>query len=185
MIFGFRCVTESNLSSEEEEEEEEEGEETEFAGGLKDRVVWTISALIAASARHFLLKEVVREHKEMEKLVLSDKEEEGTLVMDRDGLKECREEEEEHVSDGCEQNNRTMVPNVRMRMRHQARVQLKSGGWVEGATLVVVRPSGGKDDGDVDDDAELALGAFGYGLYGQAVHALLKTRSYMLEMNSF
>ena len=62
----------------------------DFAGGLKLRVVWTISALIAASARHYLLRELVEEHEEIEKLVLTDKEGEGTLVMNKEGLAELR-----------------------------------------------------------------------------------------------
>jgi hypothetical protein len=35
------------------------------------------------------------------------------------------------------------------------------------------------------EDAELALGAFGGGIYGEAVQVLLKNESYLLEMNSF
>jgi outer membrane lipoprotein SlyB len=69
-----------------------------------------------------------------------------------------------------------------MRMRHEQRVQLKDGVWMEGVTLVVVRPCSGGGDGE---DAELALGAFGGGIYGEAVQVLLKNKSYLLEMNSF
>lgn len=159
-----------------------EGGEVDIAGGLKTRVMWTISALIAASARHFMLEEVVREHEEMESLVLVDKEGEGTVVMDKEGMRECRMKEA-NVSDQGWGRGRTMVPSVRMRMRHEARLMLPSGVCVEGATLVVVRASAaGKDD---VEDAELALGAFGNEIYRQAVTELLKSRSYMLEMNSF
>ncbi|KAI4962723.1 hypothetical protein ZWY2020_025893 [Hordeum vulgare] len=31
-------------------------------GGLKLRVVWTISSLIAASTRHYLLRSIIKEH---------------------------------------------------------------------------------------------------------------------------
>ncbi|KAL5779662.1 hypothetical protein ACOSQ2_010399 [Xanthoceras sorbifolium] len=157
-------------------ENPEDRADTDIAGGLKTRVMWTISALIAASARHFMLDEIVREHHEMEKLVLLDREGEGTVVMDKEGMRECRLEAA-HVSD-----NRTLVPSVRMRMSHVPRLMLEGGVWVEGATLVVVRPSVQKDD---VDDADLALGAFGDGIYRETVLRLLKTRSYMLEMNSF
>ncbi|KAJ6774364.1 hypothetical protein OIU79_017715 [Salix purpurea] len=68
------------------------GAEIDFTGGLKTRVVWTISALIAASARHYLLNDVVKEHREMERLVLVDREGEGTVAMEKEGLRECREE---------------------------------------------------------------------------------------------
>lgn len=62
-----------------------------------------------------------------------------------------------------------------------------SGGMVtKGATLVVVRPVvvGG---GDVEDRDWLAAEAFGKeeGVYPEAVERLLKSRSYVLEMNSF
>ncbi|PON61586.1 F-box domain containing protein [Parasponia andersonii] len=190
------------------------GEAADFARGLKSRVVWTISALIAASARHYLLKEVVREQRELERLVLRDRDGEGTVVMDKAGMSELRaaaaahvsqEEEDDEDEDGGEgSRNRTRVPNVRMRMRHAPRLELNDGVWAEGATLVVVRPSMGDRDGDessgtqlgraggrddvaeeLREDAELATAAFGEGLYGEAVQALLKGRSYILEMNSF
>ncbi|KAK3230856.1 hypothetical protein Dsin_002737 [Dipteronia sinensis] len=155
---------------------ENPGDVEDIGGGLKSRVMWTISALIAASARHFMLEEIVREHHEMESLVLLDREGEGNVVMDKEGMRECRLGAA-HVSE-----NRTLVPSVRMRMRHVPRLVLECGVLVEGATLVVVRPSLEKDD---VDDAELALGAFGHGIYRETVQRLLKTRSYMLEMNSF
>ncbi|PRQ21463.1 putative F-box domain-containing protein [Rosa chinensis] len=180
VILGFRSVgeTPSQVTA---------GAEPDLTGGLKVRVVWTISALIAASARHYLLKEVVREQSGLECLVLRDREAEGTVVMEKEGLRECREEGEEFADedeglDRC----RTRVPSVRMRMRHVPRLELKGGLWVEGATLVVVRPSlvGGGGDMAVED-GELALRAFGNGLYGEVAQKLLKARSYLLEMNSF
>ncbi|KAL6176965.1 hypothetical protein ACLB2K_053597 [Fragaria x ananassa] len=184
VILGFRSVGESPAPA-------PAGAESDFAGGLKVRVVWTISALIAASARHYLLKEVVREQTGLECLVLRDREAEGAVVMEKDGLRECREEgevvgDEEEGLDRC----RTRVPSVRMRMRHVPRLELKGGLWVEGATLVVVRPSygGGNGNGNDDmaaEDGELALKAFGDGLYGEVAQKLVKARSYLLEMNSF
>lgn len=180
VILGFRSVGEAPAPL-------NAGAESDFAGGLKVRVVWTISALIAASARHYLLKEVVREQSGLECLVLRDREGEGTVVMEMEGLRECREEgevvvDEEEELDRC----RTRVPSVRMRMRHVPRLELKGGLWVEGATLVVVRPSCDGCGGDMAvEDGELALRAFGDGLYGEVVHKLLKARSYLLEMNSF
>nr|XP_011464592.1 PREDICTED: LOW QUALITY PROTEIN: F-box protein At1g22220 [Fragaria vesca subsp. vesca] len=178
VILGFRSVGESPAPA-------PAGAESDFAGGLKVRVVWTISALIAASARHYLLKEVVREQTGLECLVLRDREAEGAVVMEKDGLRECREEgeevgDEEEGLDRC----RTRVPSVRMRMRHVPRLELKGGLWVEGATLVVVRPSYGGGD-MAAEDGELALKAFGDGLYGEVAQKLVKARSYLLEMNSF
>lgn len=164
-------------------------EDVDIAGGLKMRVMWTISSLIAASARHFMLKEIVGDHHEMESLLLVDRDGEGTVVMDKEGMRECRleaaqvSEEEGWGRIRSRTRTRTMVPSVRMRMRHVPRLMLAGGIWVEGATLVVVRANaGGKDD---VEDAELALGAFGDGSSREAVLEMLKSRSYMLEMNSF
>ncbi|KDP41362.1 hypothetical protein JCGZ_15769 [Jatropha curcas] len=186
VILGFRTAAANS-------DDDSADVDFDVAEGLKARVVWTISALIAASARHYLLKEVVKEHKEMERLVLKDKEGEGKVVMDKEGLRECRMETTAPESDEWEwEASRTMVPSVRMRMRHKRRVQLNNGSWVEGATLVVVRPSVGKDgDGRSEvaaadvEDAELATTAFGGGVYGEAVQLLLKSKGYLLEMNSF
>jgi hypothetical protein len=41
-------------------------------GGLKLRVVWTISSLIAAATRHYLLREIVKEHPTLERVALTD-----------------------------------------------------------------------------------------------------------------
>jgi len=163
-----------------------EGEsDAEFVTGLKTRVVWTISALMAASSRHYLMREVVKEHEEIESLVMRDKEREGTVVMNEEGLKELRNtearvEDEERVV----KNKRSVVPSVRMSMRHAPSLKLKSGICLESATLVIVRPSGA--DFEVGDDAELATEAFvGDCMYGEAVVALLKCKKNALEMNSF
>ncbi|KAK4352417.1 hypothetical protein RND71_027935 [Anisodus tanguticus] len=182
------------------------GGEAELGGGgaggrLKMRVVWTISALIAASARHYMMMEVVNEHKELENLVIKDREDEGRVVMDKKGLRECSqgEGEEAEVNNASSGNgvglwwrsNRTTVPAVRMRMRHETRMELSGGTKMLGATLVVVRPinNGGGERSEVEEqngDVGLALGAFGEdAVYCEAVERLLKSRSYILDMNSF
>ncbi|KAL2468014.1 F-box protein [Forsythia ovata] len=171
-------------------------------GGLKMRVVWTISALIAASARHYMMLDVISEQNYLANLIVNDREDEGTVIVDKDGLKECRnssvdeaEEEINESSNGTDgglwwRSNRTTVPAVRMRMRHEARMELSGGMIMEGATLVVVRPvSSGGERNEVEEqsgDMELAAEAFGKeGIYVEAAERLLKSRSYILEMNSF
>ncbi|GFQ08134.1 F-box protein at5g46170, partial [Phtheirospermum japonicum] len=59
-------------------------------GGLKLRVVWTISSLIAASARHYLLQPIIAEHKTLENLVLTDADGQGVLSMNKEQLEELR-----------------------------------------------------------------------------------------------
>ncbi|ESQ34572.1 hypothetical protein EUTSA_v10010014mg [Eutrema salsugineum] len=162
--------------------------DAEFVAGLKTRVVWTISALMAASTRHYLMSEVVKEHEEMESLVVRDGGGEGTVVMESKGLREFRKTEEEARGEDEEEkrvvkNRRSVVPSVRMSMRHAPSLKLKSGICLESATLVVVRPN--EDYSDVGDD-ELATEAFaGDCMYGEAVVALLKRKKNPLEMNSF
>ncbi|CAN7127677.1 unnamed protein product [Brassica rapa subsp. narinosa] len=154
--------------------------------GLETRVVWTISALMAASTRHFLMSEVVKEHKEMESLVMHDVGGEGTVVMGTEGLREFRKTEEARGGGADERvvkNRRSVVPKVRMSMRHAPSLKLKSGIYLESATLVIVRPSEGYSD--VGDD-ELATEAFaGNCMYGEAVVALLRREKINLEINSF
>ncbi|KAL3845816.1 hypothetical protein ACJIZ3_003219 [Penstemon smallii] len=154
-------------------------------GNLKARVVWTISALIAASARHYMIRDVIEEQNFLSNLLVTDRENEGTVVMDEDGLREFREsgggggEVEEDVL-----SYRTRVPPVRMRMRHEVKLELSGGVVMEGATLVVVRPAVG---GELAEEEELAAAeVFGNeGVYAEAVKRLMKCRSYVLEMNSF
>uniref|UniRef100_A0A1J3HBE2 F-box protein n=1 Tax=Noccaea caerulescens TaxID=107243 RepID=A0A1J3HBE2_NOCCA len=184
VIFAFRSTTTVSSSSPASSPDVES--DAEFVTGLKTRVVWTISALMSASSRHYLMREVVKEHEEMESLVVRDGGGEGTAVMKSEGMREFRksgearvEEEEERV----EKNKRSVVPSVRMSMRHAPSLKLKSGICLESATLVIVRPSEGYSD--VGDD-ELAREAFaGDCMYGEAVVALLKRKKNALEMNSF
>ncbi|XP_076884919.1 F-box protein AUF1-like [Bidens hawaiensis] len=193
VILGFRCggVGESDLGG---------------GGGLKTRVVWTISALIAASARHYMVKEIVKQNPYLKKLIVNDKENEGSVVMNELGIKEYREEEGQigNLSDEQEGQNgnlngggvwwrssRTRVPAVWMRMRHEAKLELSNGVVMEGATLVVVRPTGSGIGANVEaeeerwDEGVVAKGGGFDGVYGEAVAKLIKRRSYLLEMNSF
>ncbi|CAA7013351.1 unnamed protein product [Microthlaspi erraticum] len=186
VIVAFRSAT-VNTSATESPVDGGVESDSEFVCGLKTRVVWTISALMAASTRHYLMRDLVKEHREMENLTVRDRDGEGTVVMDAAGMKEYRETEALVEEKGVERvKERTVVPSVRMSMRHAPSLILKSGICLEAATLVVVRPSGVTSD---DGDAELAMEAFardgGDCMYGEAVTALLKRRRNVLEMNSF
>lgn len=180
------------------------GSEPDFGGSeLKMRVIWTISALISASARHYMMVDVIREQNALTNLVLTDKDDEGTVVMDKIGLKEfrLRDGDDEEINKNNNnggvgiwwKSNRTAVPAVRMRMRHESKIELSNGVTLEGATLVVVRPisdivsfGGGRSEAEEhSSDVGLAMGGFGDGVYCEAVEKLLKSRTYILEMNSF
>jgi hypothetical protein len=84
-------------------------------GGLKLRVVWTISSLIAAATRHYLLREIVKEHPTLERVALTDAGGQGTLSMTdavgEDGVDE--EDEEDGGSSGITQSTRTRTESTR------------------------------------------------------------------------
>ncbi|KMZ70065.1 hypothetical protein ZOSMA_1G00360 [Zostera marina] len=61
-------------------------------GGLKLRVVWTISSLIAVSTRHYLVRPIIKDHPTLCSLVLTDADvDQGTLTMGKEQLCEFRE----------------------------------------------------------------------------------------------
>ncbi|KAJ4879638.1 F-box protein [Raphanus sativus] len=177
VVVAFRSASTVSSSSDGESD-------AEFVTGLKTRVEWTINALMAASTRHHLMSRVVKEHKEMESLVMHERGGEGTVVMKSEGLKEFRKAaRDQEVEERVEKKQRSVVPSVRMSMRHAPSLKLKSGICLESATLVIVRPS--QEYSDVGDD-ELATEAFaGSCMYGEAVAALLKRSKNTVDMNSF
>ncbi|CAA6671769.1 unnamed protein product [Spirodela intermedia] len=106
-------------------------------GSLKLRVVWTISSLIAASARHFLLQPIVADHGTLQNLDLTDADGQGLLRMDRAQLEELRVKP---VSvSGSSQ--RTLVPALGMRLWYAQHLELPGGVALKGATLVAIQPS--------------------------------------------
>ncbi|XP_030453588.1 F-box protein AUF1-like [Syzygium oleosum] len=160
-----------------------------FGEGLKERVAWILSALAGASARRrYVAREVAREHAGLARLAVRDRDGEGEVVMDELGLREAATAAAAAEAAGShgEGPRKLVVPTLRMSMRHASTVEIAGGGGgvrLEGPMLVVVRPD--EDGGAAEDDAELALEAFGGGAYGEAVRALLKSRSHQLEMNPF
>lgn len=153
-------------------------------GGLKLRVVWTISSLIAASTRHYLLRPIIEDHPTIQNLVLTDADEQGTLTMRADQLREFRE----NPVTMSAASNRTQVPASNMKLRYAPFLELHEGLGMQGATLVAIRPSEeGCNMSTINNkkDAETFVsGAFDESLEA-AVKALVKRRTYLLEMNGF
>ncbi|CAG7894757.1 unnamed protein product [Brassica rapa] len=146
-------------------------------GGLKLRVVWTISSLIAASARHYLLQPIISEHKTLKSLVLTDSDGQGVLSMNKDQLEELRVKPLLASS----ASKRTLVPALNMRLWYAPSLVLPDGTVLKGATLVAIRPS--ESNKDVSD-ANWVSSAFEEP-YETAAKMLVKRRTYCLEMNSF
>lgn len=148
-------------------------------GGLKLRVVWTISSLIAASARHYLLQPIIEEHKTLDLLVLSDADGQGVLCMNREQLEELRVK----PLSASSASKRTLVPALNMRLWYAPYLDLPDGTVLKGATLVAIRPSHQLEHKEVLDGS-LVSSVFDEP-YGSAARMLVKRRTYSLEMNSF
>lgn len=149
-------------------------------GGLKMRVVWTISSLIAASARHYLLQPIIAEHKTLDRLVLTDASGQGILSMNREQLEELRVK----PLLASAASKRTMVPALNMRLWYAPHLELPDGTVLKGASMVVIRPSEQLRKDVVGSDENLVASLFEEP-YGTAVRMLMKRRTYCLEMNSF
>ncbi|MQL87699.1 hypothetical protein Taro_020250 [Colocasia esculenta] len=147
-------------------------------GGLKLRVVWTITSLIAASARHFLLRDIVTDHPTLQSLEITDADGQGLLRMEKEQLEEFRCSPLEVA---CS-SNRTQVPALNMKLWHASRLVLRSGHVMEGATLVSIMPV--DRPAKVDGGDGFAVGAFD-GPFREAAGALVKRKAYLLEMNPF
>lgn len=161
-------------------------------GGLKLRVVWTISSLIAASARHYLLQPIISEHKTLDNLVLTDADGQGVLHMNRDQLEELRVK----PLSASLASKRTLVPALNMRLWYAPHLELPDGIVLKGATLVAIRPSEQQSPTTTTttaatptpkkepSDVSWVSTAFEEP-YRTAARMLVKRRTYCLEMNSF
>ncbi|CAI9755202.1 unnamed protein product [Fraxinus pennsylvanica] len=148
-------------------------------GGLKLRVVWTISSLIAASARHYLLQPIIAEHETLKTLVLTDADEQGVLSMNEEQLEELRVKPLSVSS----ASKRTLVPALNMRLWYASHLELPNGMVLKGATLVAIRPSEQLKE-VVGSEGNWIVSAFEEP-FGTAARMLVKRRTYCLEMNSF
>ncbi|CAM0883486.1 unnamed protein product [Alopecurus aequalis] len=155
-------------------------------GGLKLRVVWTISSLIAASARHYLLQPIISDHETLDSLNLTDADGQGVLTMDKMQLQELRV----RPLSVSGNSHRTLMPALIMRLWYAPHIELPGGVLLKGATLVAIRPSddvlreGGGVEAAGPAGATWISDAFEEP-YRTAAKALFKRRTYSLEMNSF
>ncbi|CAA0833497.1 Unknown protein [Striga hermonthica] len=139
---------------------------------LKLRIVWTISCLIAASTRHYLVQETVRGLERVEHVEITDESGQGRLWMGGDGVSELK--------GAVALEHRGRLPALRMRMWFLERAEA-AGMMMEGGTLVVVRPAaaGGSD-------VDMVAAFSGDEAVEEAARKLMGSkRCYTLEMNSF
>ncbi|CAL4894384.1 unnamed protein product [Urochloa decumbens] len=152
-------------------------------GGLRLRVVWTISSLIAAAGRHYLLQPIVADHTTLESLDLTDADGQGVLTMDKCQLQELRV----RPVSASAASNRTLMPELSMWLWYAPCIELPGGLVLNGATLVAIKPNDEATRDTVGNGAAAAawvLDAFEEP-YRTAARMLLKRRTYTLEMNSF
>lgn len=146
---------------------------------LKLRIVWTISCLIAASARHDLIREIAKDRKNIENVVITDESDQGKVCMNRGQIQEMKNSKKK----GDDQVN-----SLRMKMWYVEKLEVPSLGKVmEGATVVAIRPYAGGGDGGMEELVAAAFGRDGEGkVVGEAVGRLMAaSRCYTLEISSF
>ncbi|KAL8211419.1 hypothetical protein R6Q57_005856 [Mikania cordata] len=148
---------------------------------LKKRVVWTISCLIASSARHHMLKQIISQNGMIREVKISDGSKQGTIEMTEKQVAELRKE----MNSTAAELDRTRIPAVTIKMWYVPVLELpETAGVMRGATLTVIRPT--VRAAEMDDDVTLAVGAFGENFMVEAVRRLIATKkSCTLEMNSF
>ncbi|XVF47302.1 hypothetical protein PTKIN_Ptkin03bG0099000 [Pterospermum kingtungense] len=160
---------------------------------LKLRVIWTISCLIAASTRHYLVKKILADHPipMLQKLVISDANKQGKFNMVKEDIVEmrnCRSSSSEQETSSLME--RTPVPEMNMKLWYVPMVELPESGYVmRGATLVLIRPVADdhgmihekRNIGDsmeyLEDDGKA---------FSEAVREVIKVnKSYLMTMSSF
>jgi hypothetical protein len=104
---------------------------------LKLRIVWTIISLIAASARHYLLQQIIFDHPTLQNLILIDADGQGMLCMGKEQLQKFRDK----MLAASATATRTQVSTLNMNLSYAPYLELPEGGGMEGATLVSIRPS--------------------------------------------
>lgn len=187
IILGATSFYKKNLATETMDRGQEE-EHFLTDDQLKLRIIWTISCLISSSARHHFLKQIVSEHSQLQRVIVSDCKNQGELCMDEEQIVEMRKS-----VDDSSLKDRTPLPDLSIKMLCLPVLELPASGYtMRGATLVVIKPV--HDDNDDGDDAggDLLGGWFdGDGeekkkAFGEAVRELMKVKkSYVMTMNSF
>ncbi|XP_002531125.2 F-box protein At4g18380 [Ricinus communis] len=157
---------------------------------LKLRIVTTISCLIAASARHLLLKQILAEHHMLENVTISDVNKQGRLCVGKDQIVEMRNAMKSlAVSESSSSIERTPVPDLSMKLWYVPVLELPATGYLmKGATLVVIKPVNGvtrkgsnqSDSFDFDGDKSEKMA------FVEAARMMVKMKkSYAMTMNSF
>ncbi|MBA0587716.1 hypothetical protein E1A91_D09G126900v1 [Gossypium mustelinum] len=153
---------------------------------LKLRVIWTISCLIAASTRQYLLKQILADNPNipmLERVVISDANKQGMFSMGKEELVEMRNSIDTKQEASSSSMERSPIPEVNMKLWYLPMLDLPDSGYVmKGATLVLIRPvvdgmiENNSDDPLVGDEKP----------FSEAVREMIKVKkSYLMTMSSF
>ncbi|XP_059279928.1 F-box protein At4g18380-like isoform X1 [Lycium ferocissimum] len=151
---------------------------------LKLRIVWIISSLMAASSRHCLLEDTIKEKKTINNVVITDDVGQGKCCIYGEQVEEMRRNNTEGFS--------TKMPALKVKMWCVPELELHAEGCVmKGATLVVIKPV--DEWSKADEGRDLVAKGFGFAgegkeekVFDEVARELVKLeRSYSLEMNSF
>lgn len=184
----------SKFLQEEKESHQQEQEEERFITDdeLRVRIIWTISCLIAASARHHFLKKILLDHPSLESVVISDEKKQGKLCMGPKELAEIRGCMESSTPSKPSLIGRTRVPDLSVKLSYATELVLPASGYrMRGATLVVIRPVDGEFTRKEISDVEFLESGFDgeHGedkVFAEAVREMTKMKkSYVMTMNSF
>ena len=154
---------------------------------LKLRVAWMLSCLLAASARHSLVKQIAGADNliMLRNLVIEDGSKQGRLNMGEDQLKELRKRVK--LQSPLE---RTKLPAISIKLWYVPLLEVSdSGSVMKGATVIVIRPVD-QEMMKIKSDGDLLAGAFHGDVEGgdfcEAVKDLVKEKKpYLMEMDSF
>ncbi|KAJ6984629.1 protein CHROMATIN REMODELING 5-like isoform X2 [Populus alba x Populus x berolinensis] len=158
-------------------------------GQMKLQIVRTISCLLAASARHYLMRQVLEEHHALENIIASDVCKQGRVCMGKDEVAEIRNSMKSMVASTDSSLERTRVPDLSMKLWYVPVLELPENGYIiRGATLAVLRPN---DDGQIGNGSKSDL--FGFDgeesekkAFNEAVREIVKMKkSYLMTMDSF
>jgi hypothetical protein len=198
-----KTISTSNNSNQGKEHEEQGRVESVLTDeDLKLRIVWMVSSLIAASARHHLMKQVVLDFPALSDVFVTDGNKQGKLCMEEEELAELRTSLNSSMETGSSSESssleRSVIPDLGMKLWYAPLLELPASGYVmKGATLIAIRPL---EDGmvtrkgkDISDHVLGSVAGFDYGddeehkgVIGEAVREMVKMKkTYVMEMTSF
>ncbi|KAG2674736.1 hypothetical protein I3760_13G152500 [Carya illinoinensis] len=191
--FERKKLSSTNTGNEVRDEEEQECFQPYLAEEvLNSQIMWTISCLVSASVRHYLLKEIVAKCRTLQSVVVTDVSKQGKLCMAEEQLVELRNITMNSMGTSTE---RTPIPNSCIKLWYEPVMEFPASGIVmKGVTVMVIRPvNGGVTWGEGKSDGDLLLGDLDgkedhedKAVFREAVGEMVKRKTkFVMELSSF